>query len=467
MTRPSVSILASAHARAVLPASDYAEGATPDLLELQHLPRQRFHSEPAFVEHERLTLPDRPPLKDGSRCSHVHRFVLRPEDAERVNAQLRGEAERQVSGFSFRWNGEMKSNLGGYHSLEESFSPPTPPQQEAWYSSLVEGVLLPAMRAIGGEGMGGPCAVDADGIPLEGRLTGWLNVTTGVHDCNQLHSHGQDIGWSLVYYVASGDEEDLATEAGDTTEPRWQQPLLPELPPQQPRQPQQPPVASELGGMLLLQTKVDDLDATGAAAAPAAADDGLAPSTHHHAYLPVAPRAGELWCFPGYMGHAVTPREPRGAWLTPGADFGEILLGVVGAHPRQQLRRRHRISVACNVYMLSSPYRDALIGHVPRSALHVRAPPPPPLAISPELLDGVADMLACGCAAARKPPRAAGEPPPQQSPSTTAPLSLAQRERLRAQALANDAQGHTETADDVLARRHQILERAKRDPDHE
>jgi len=471
-------LLSSAHARAVLPASDYAEGATPDLLEPQHLPREQFHaSDPAFAEHERLTLPDRPPLKDGSRCTHVHRFVLKPDAADRINAQLRSEAERQVSGGSFRRNGEMKSNLGGYHSLEESFSPPTPPQQEAWYSSLVDDVLLPAMRAIGGEGMGGPSAVDADGIPLEGRLTGWLNVTTGVHDCNQLHSHGQDIGWSLVYYVASGDEEPAA-EAGDAAEPRWQQPLLPEQPqqqrrqPQKPQQPQQPQQQPSLGGMLLLQTKVDDaVDATGSAAAPADAEDGPTPSTQHHrhAYLPVAPRAGELWIFPGFMGHAVTPREPRGAWLPPGADFGEFLLGAVGAHPRQHLRRRHRISVACNVYMLSSPYRDALIGHVAQSEMlpHARAPPPlPPLAISPELLGGFADMLACGCATTRKPPRAAGGAPPQQPP-LAAPLSLAQRERLRAQALAKDAQGHTESADDVLTRRHQILVRAQRDPDRE
>lgn len=464
-----VSVLDSRHARAVLPSSDYAEDATPELLEPQHLERKRFHCAPAFAEHERLTLPDRPPLKDGSQSTHVHRFVLAPDVARKVNAQLRGEAERQVSGGSFRWNGEMKSNLGGYHSLEESFLLDAPLKKQAWYSSVVEDVLLPAMRAIGGDGMGGPGAVDANGIPSEGRLTGWLNVTTGVHDCSQLHSHGQDIGWSLVYYVASGDEEPaVAVAAADAAEPQWQQPLLLEPPQQRKQQPQ-------FGGMLLLQTKVDDADDASATSASAAAEDAEpTPSTHHqarharharHAYLPVAPRAGELWCFPGYMGHAVTPREPRGAWLPPDADFGEFLLGAVGAHPRQHLRRRHRMSVACNVYLLSSPYRDALIGHVPERALDVRAPPLP-LAISPELLDGFADVLACGCATARKPPRAVGGAPPQQPP-VAAPLSLAQRERLRVQALAKDAKGDTESADDVLTRRHRILERAKRDPDRE
>ena len=58
-----------------------------------------------------------------------------------------------------------------------------------------------------------------------------------------------------------------------------------------------------------------------------------------YAYLPIAPRAGELWAFPGYVPHAVLPRV-----LAPDAP------------EREDLRRwsdpsRLRVSVACNAVL--------------------------------------------------------------------------------------------------------------------
>ena len=62
-----------------------------------------------------------------------------------------------------------------------------------------------------------------------------------------------------------------------------------------------------------------------------------------------APAAGELWCFPGHLLHAVMPRE--------------LLDGAGGSSGAATHRRGLRISVAFNVYCKSSPFRDASIGY--------------------------------------------------------------------------------------------------------
>ena len=191
-------VLDSPHVRAVLPKAAYDDGAVPQQLSGR---RTRLKT-PGFKLHERMMLPDRPPLKDGSRSSPVHRFVLEASKAEALNVKLRREASERTSGVR-RLFGESRSNRGGYHSIEEELVQGKP----VWYDALLAEVILPAMRALNGQCMGGKDAVDARGVPLEGRLTGWLSVND-VHDCNTLHSHGLDVGWALVYYVSTGDEAD-------------------------------------------------------------------------------------------------------------------------------------------------------------------------------------------------------------------------------------------------------------------
>ena len=191
-------VLDSPHVRAVLPKAEYDDGAAPQQLSV-HCTRLKT---PGFKLHERMMLPDRPPLKDGSRSSPVHRFVLEASKAEALNVQLRREASERTSGVR-RLFGESRSNRGGYHSIEEELVQGKP----VWYDALLAEVILPAMRALNGQCMGGKDAVDTRGVPLEGRLTGWLSVND-VHDCNTLHSHGLDVGWALVYYVSTGDEAD-------------------------------------------------------------------------------------------------------------------------------------------------------------------------------------------------------------------------------------------------------------------
>ena len=189
-------VLDSPHARSVLPLADYADGAAPRLLCGQ--PRQRLTT-PGFELHECLALPDLPPLKDGSQSSAVHRFVLAPGVASEINAGLQREAAGRMSGLR-RLLGETKSNMGGYHSLEEAFTGearaplPQPPgpvlhgpsssllpladcwaqAPHEWYGALLSRVLFPALRALDGQGMGGHEAVDACGVPLEGRISGAL-----------------------------------------------------------------------------------------------------------------------------------------------------------------------------------------------------------------------------------------------------------------------------------------------------
>ena len=409
-------VLDSPHVRAVLPKAEYDDGAAPQQLSV-HCTRLKT---PGFKLHERMMLPDRPPLKDGSRSSPVHRFVLEASKAEALNVQLRREASERTSGVR-RLFGESRSNRGGYHSIEEELVQGKP----VWYDALLAEVILPAMCALDGQCMGGKDAVDTRGVPLEGRLTGWLSIN-GVHDCNTLHSHGLDVGWALVYYVSTGDEADggdnavaaAATDAAATAATAATAP---------------PP-----GGLLLLQTTPDEAQG-------------------RSRYLPVVPRAGELWIFPGYMGHAVTPREPREERL------GELVLaGLRGLGSPAPARPRPRVSVACNVYLLSSSYRDALIGHTSHVATDGSGGDDAPSeAHDPSAAAAMVAQvseLGCGCVASRHPAK-----------RRSARLSEAQlacsKWQLQAHGLRTGVA--SETVDELSARRSRILSRAQRDPDLE
>ena len=409
-------VLDSPHVRAVLPKAEYDDGAAPQQLSV-HCTRLKT---PGFKLHERMMLPDRPPLKDGSRSSPVHRFVLEASQAEALNVQLRREASERTSGVR-RLFGESRSNRGGYHSIEEELVQGKP----VWYDALLAEVILPAMRALNGQCMGGKDAVDSRGVPLEGRLTGWLSVND-VHDCNALHSHGLDVGWALVYYVSTGDEADggdnaAAAAAADAAAATAAAVAAP------------PP-----GGLLLLQTSPDE-------------------AKGRSRYLPVVPRAGELWIFPGYMGHAVTPREPREERL------GEIVLaGLRGLGRPAPARPRPRVSVACNVYLLSSSYRDALIGHTSYATTDgAGGDDAPSEAHDPSAaaaLVAQVSELGCGCVASRHPAKL-----------RSARLSEAQlacsKWQLQAHGLRTGVA--SETVDELSARRSRILSRAQRDPDLE
>ena len=409
-------VLDSPHVRAVLPKAEYDDGAAPQQLSV-HCTRLKT---PGFKLHERMMLPDRPPLKDGSRSSPVHRFVLEASQAEALNVQLRREASERTSGVR-RLFGESRSNRGGYHSIEEELVQGKP----VWYDALLAEVILPAMRALNGQCMGGKDAVDSRGVPLEGRLTGWLSVND-VHDCNALHSHGLDVGWALVYYVSTGDEADggdnaAAAAAADAAAAAAAAVAAP------------PP-----GGLLLLQTSPDE-------------------AKGRSRYLPVVPRAGELWIFPGYMGHAVTPREPREERL------GEIVLaGLRGLGRTAPARPRPRVSVACNVYLLSSSYRDALIGHTSYATTDgAGGDDAPSEAHDPSAaaaLVAQVSELGCGCVASRHPAKL-----------RSARLSEAQlacsKWQLQAHGLRTGVA--SETVDELSARRSRILSRAQRDPDLE
>ena len=324
--------------------------------------------------HEEFTLPD------GIASSvPVHRFVCNPSISSAINTEISHEASWQ-SGWLSKFFGVEISNVGGYHSAEEIFARDGEGQrgrsgflisgsEAPWYGKLLKQVLLPALRMLARlNDDGASVAVDSDGIPLDGRLAGWLNVSD-VHAFNRLHQHGDDVLWSLVYFVASGEGggESASEEAGAASMP------------------------SDSAGALLLKAKVDG-------------------ANHVHGYLPVYPRAGELWCFPGQLQHAVMPRELCSAPPPPGGPA-----------------RGMRISVACNVYLLTSPYRDAAIGYSPTT----------PVA-SPQNADGIpagigsalgalGSFLACGASArldkhARDPPRDAADVcSPSQRPKSCLP----------------------------------------------
>ena len=370
-----------------------SQDVEPELLSPR--PSRAWRPPAPFSAHETFSLPDRPPV-DGARSSSVHRFVLDADTAAALNLQLTGEAQQRTWGPK-RFFGEHKSNVGGFHSNEEAFVSAVDAERCSWYSSLLHDILQPALRSLDGEGAGGRANVDANGVPLEGRITGWLNVSEP-HAYNALHRHGTDVAWSLVYFVASGDDAEQAPQVGASAR---------EVEPPHMRGRDEP--ADPLRNWLLWarslvqandqtnaapSTAATAVDASAsAAAAPVKAVAGGAalsaesggalllrtqpdPQTGASGYFPIQPSAGELWCFPGYMAHAVMPRRLRrardGSNSTPAVDGGgeggeggdvpltDLAAAVMG---QRRQRRGERISVACNVYLLSSAYRDKRIGY--------------------------------------------------------------------------------------------------------
>lgn len=314
-----------------------------------------------FSTHQVFELPDHPPAA-SEHSSAVHHFALRADVAATLNEQL-AHVAHGLYALPRRWaDGESKSNRGGYHSSEEALiggdhsgSP--------WYDALLMQVLLPALRSIS-TSAAMPAArdtpelssdvqysdaelaaaaayarsggdLDANGLPTGGRITGWLNVNEPF-DFNELHDHGVETAWSMVYYVQSGEEMHAETE-------------------------ERIDLNDLLGAVdcLLAGDPEDGVACAQAPAAAAAEDEDFAgalllkthpnPETHANGFMPVRPAAGELWCFPGHLPHAVMPRQ---------------LLHAAGCGAAPVLCREGlRISVACNVYTTSTPLRDEAIGY--------------------------------------------------------------------------------------------------------
>ena len=157
-------------ARKVLLTTEFLNGRWTRLTDepplLNPKPQRDWWGPPApFALHEVFDLPDNPPV-EGASSSRVHRFVLKADSAAALNAQLGAEAQRQAW---YQFSGEQKSNVGGFHGQEVAFDGSS---SDAWYATLHAQVLLPALRFLQGEGSGGRGVVDADGVPLEGRVSG-------------------------------------------------------------------------------------------------------------------------------------------------------------------------------------------------------------------------------------------------------------------------------------------------------
>lgn len=357
-----------AAARSFLLRTEYASGpgwctheVEPELLNPRLSQQTGQHSQ--FALHQTYELPDCPPV-EGAQSSPLHRFVLADDVAIRLNAQLAREAQQQSWGPKQLF-GETKSNVGGFHSNEEAFLTGLDAQSLAceWYGQLLSDVVLPALRALDGECAGGRESVNADGVPVEGRITGWLNVS-GVHAFNALHRHGTDVAWSLVYYVSSG--EDASPDAVGS---------LPSAP-----QPTAAAGDARRGGMHPWHalehwfqpdatSSAESANAACAAIRAATSDCAGAllirteanPQTHVHGYFPIKPRAGELWCFPGYMAHTVMPRKLKKAPNCRavhanddegGAGLLQLAADLIGKATGQQ-QPRARISVRSRMRTVS------------------------------------------------------------------------------------------------------------------
>ena len=68
----------------------------------------------------------------------------------------------------------------------------------------------------------------------------------------------------------------------------------------------------------------------------------LAPYRPEFAFMPIQPRAGDLWLFPAYMPHAVLPRK-----LCEAQNNNEGIAANMGVGLR--------MSVACNIFKESAP----------------------------------------------------------------------------------------------------------------
>lgn len=286
-----------------------------------------------FTEHTIYTLPDR-------SKSAVHRFSLNPSDArtKRMHGRIAAEAKWLAPWLSF--GGVTRSNAGGFHSNEQAFRAGV--GRGAWYKTLHEEVFLPALRTL--DGGAEPATVRyEDSTSVEPRIGGWLNAS-GVHDFNYLHSHGADVAWSLVYYVQSG--QPAPSIVSSIAAPPYSSYS------DSSSTPSAAPPEHDAGSLLLkVRREVCGVDANG----DGGGDGGGGDDASIPCYFAIHPVEGELWAIPGDMHHCVMPREVPKRGLADA--LGRASLGLV-----PWLRKPLRISVAANVYAMTSAYRDKVIG---------------------------------------------------------------------------------------------------------
>jgi len=131
--------------------------------------------------------------------------------------------------------------------------------------------------------------------------------------------------WSAVYYVARGSG-DATPDSSDGGEDEMD------------------------GGPLRAPASADGEEADARSAGSLVLKTQLVPFTHSYGYLPIAPRAGDLWVFPGYLSHAVLPRT-----LLPPPAVGE---GDATAAASPTTSDLPRVSVAINVQRKASVVGD-------------------------------------------------------------------------------------------------------------
>jgi len=262
-----------------------------------------------FESHTTLVLPDNPPIKPcpvTMRHTSVHRFVLSDGVAAAINGHLLSEAVRHSQLIT----GSSRSNVGGYHSIEEVWQGGG--SSGDWYGRL-HNVVLEAVRVLSADADAGTPGGAGGNSDADLHVSGWFNVS-GAREFNTLHDHG-DALWAAVYYVARGGEAAAGVGSSDD------------------------------GGESDMETDTDDARAAGSLVLKTQ----LVPCTHTFGYLPIPPRAGDLWIFPGHLSHAVLPRTllppPPPAAAAAAAGSAAMPVPCDGAP---------RVSVAINVQRKAS-----------------------------------------------------------------------------------------------------------------
>jgi len=303
-------------------------------------PRRQLECAPCFTSHVALALPDNPPSPSvrplGSPpqpgVTEVHRFEIAPHVAKLINESVLAEAlplyaEHVATGRP----GCQRSNVGGYHSEEETFDG-TCSVAAFGAHSLLKNVIVEAIKTVrnnekeeqlglrenapnsgsregrrhsgGAQGDGGGLGASMTWASVAAtKVSGWLNVSAA-HHFNALHDHGSAI-YAAVYYVEVAND---VTEGMEEAEPD-----------------------QIFGGT--------DAVAEAACAGALLLKFQPVPWKHAFTWLAVRPRAGDLWIFPGYVPHAVLPRTFTSMPTQPPPPSNS-------AAPPPSLR----VSVACNIH---------------------------------------------------------------------------------------------------------------------
>lgn len=293
-----------------------------------------------FDLHEVLVLPDTAApvvttrLGDAARAhanmsTSVHRFRIAQEPLASLLPALRTAAAAQRAHRAC----VQVSNVGGWHSDEQTFQQAADGDDNTeWYAGLYP-ILQAAIARIGeassdanNNALAVDVSVDRGACDATQTMAGWLN-SNGPCSFNALHDHGRDVEWSLVLFVATGEEHDAAM----TT----------------------PVVAGSLGGCLLLKTQLGPV------------------ALGKHGYLPVQPTPGELWAFPGYLPHCVMPRSLGGS-ASPASQPATTPPCVDGSNQDELWEARQRVSVAVNLYTAASTAALSFVQNNMNSVLAAR-----------------------------------------------------------------------------------------------